>query len=198
MISKINYGNITEGSGIGVMAFKIQIDNQIFPEGQIGNVIGILLKHPNKRKVVEINGKFAPILNEQMLTLIMTLKDNGFHTQVNAPGDQYYPWFSLIDRLVIHVDDFKIWPTFKCEDFVYYVSVCENDIIPEPEVPKYPNVILYLNPYWNINKLKLLRFIENSPNKWRFYPRDKSLYEIKIYKYFEPKDEMEVINGTSN
>jgi len=195
MINKITYGNITEGSGIGVMAFKIKIDNQIFPKDQIGKVMKVILSHSNKRKVVEINGNFAPILNEQMLTLIMTLKDNNFHTQVNAPGDQYYPWFSLIDRLVIHIDNLKIWPTFKCEDFIIYLSP-KGKLI-EPEIPKYPNVVLYLNPYWHLEEDKILTFMEKTKNNWRIYPKALNVYIEDIWK-FKEQEEGRLVYGTIN
>jgi len=192
MITKVTYGNITEGSGVGVLAFQIDIDNQIFPPDQVGEVMKAILKFDlSKRRIVEIGGHFAPILNEQMLTLIMTLKDNGFHIQVNAPGDQYYPWFSMIDRLVVHINNFKIWPTFKCEDFVFH-PLGDHPLI-EPEVPKINNIILYVYP--NLDNMEMLNFLSNAKNYWRIYPLMNYATSINIWNY---EKKMGVENGTNN
>ena len=193
MITKVTYGNLTEGSGVGIVAFKLEIDNQIFPDGQIGEVINTIISFKDgKNKIIEINGNFAPVLNEQMLTLIMTLKDNDFHIQVNAPGDQYYPWFSMIDRLVVHINNIKIWPTFKCEDFVFH-PVGDWPLL-EPEVPKVNGVILYVYPSL-LDDREMINFLSITINSWRIYPITMFVTSIDVWEY---EKKMEVLNGTNN
>ena len=193
MITNVTYGNLTEGSGIGIIGFKIQIDNQIFPPDQVGEVMETLISFKGlKNRVAEINGFFAPVLNEQMLTLVMSLKNNGFHIQVNAAGDQYYPWFSMIDRLVIHINNCKIWPTFKCEDFVFH-PVGDNSL-KEPDVPKVDGVILYIYP-GSISTQQMLRFLSKAVNYWRIYPITDFITEVTIFDF---KNKPEELNGTSD
>lgn len=181
MIKKVTFANIRCGISIGTFAFLMEIDDSPLGENEINLIIEKMLKFPTSRnKIVLIFGNYETNLSEYMLTLMMSLKDKGFTIQVEASGDKVLPWYVQANRLTIHIDDLKKWPSFPCDEFVLHVTGKEAP--EEPQVPELnKNIILSLAP-GNLSTLKVFSFLNKAKNNWRIYPEAQKVHIQVVYK----------------
>ncbi len=181
MIKKVTFENIRGGISIGTFAFVIEIENSLLEENEINLVIEKMIKFPtSKNRIVLIMGDYKTTLPDQMLTLMMALKDKGFIIQVEAPGDKVQPWFVQANRLTIHIDDLKKWPSFPCDEFVLHAL--RTECPDEPQVPELnKNIILSLDP-GKLSTLKVFSFLNKAKNNWKIYPETLKVHIQVVYR----------------
>ena len=181
MIKKITFENIRGGISIGTFAFHIEIENTPLKENKINLVIKKMLEFPTtKTRIALIKGKFCSIYNDQMLTLVLALKDKGFFIQVEAPGDKAFPWFGQVNRLIIHINDKTKWPSFPCDEFVLHATKEETPL--EPQVPELNSkTVLSLAP-GKLSTIKVFVFLNKMTHNWRLYPESANVYIQIVYK----------------
>ena len=181
MIKKVTFENIRGGISVGTFAFHIEIEDTPLRENEINLVVEKMLKFPTaKTKIALITGKFPSDFNDQMLTLILALKDKGFTIQVEASGERAYPWFGQANRLVVHIDDQKNWPSFPCDEFVLHATGEEAPL--EPQVPELnKKIILSLAP-GKLSTVKVFVFLNKATKNWRIYPEAIKVYIQVVYK----------------
>ena len=182
MIKTITFENIRAGLSVGTFAFHVEVENIPLKDDEINIIIGKMLKFPTAKTRIAIIKGIYPYgsNNNDMLMLMMTLKDKGFNIQVEAAGDRILPWFSQADRLVIHIDDKKKWPSFPCDEFVLHVT---GDEAPEePQVPELnQNIILSLAP-GTLTTVKVFVFLNKAKYNWRIYPEASKVYVQVVYR----------------
>lgn len=181
MIKKITFENIRGGMSIGTFAFHIEIENSPLKGDEINVVVEKMLKFPTaKNKIVIIKGIFPSEFDNQMLTLIMALRDKGFLIQTEASGDKLLPWYTQGNKLTIHIDDLKKWPSFPCDEFVLHAT---GDEAPEePQVPELnKNIILSLAP-GKLSTVKVFVFLNKAKYNWKIYPEAAKVHIQVVYK----------------
>ena len=181
MIKKVTFENIRSGSSIGTFAFRVEIDEIPLKDGEINLIVDKMIKFPTaKKKIVLLVGDYPPQYSNEILTFIMTLKDKGFVIQVEAPGDQVLPWYSQANRLTIHIDDTRKWPSFPCDEFVLHAIGDEAPL--EPQVPELnPQIVLSLDP-GKLSTIKVFAFLNKALNNWRIYPRAEKVHIQVVHK----------------
>ena len=181
MIKKITFENIRGGMSIGTFAFHIEIENSPLKEDEINVVVEKMLKFPTaKNKIAIIKGIFPSEFDNQMLTLIMALRDKGFLIQTEASGDKLLFWYTQGNKLTIHIDDLKKWPSFPCDEFVLHAT---GDEAPEePQVPELnKNTILSLAP-GKLSTVKVFVFLNKAKYNWKIYPEAAKVHIQVVYK----------------
>ena len=181
MIKKVTFENIRGGISIGTFAFHIEVENTPLEENEINLVIEKMLKFPTtKTRIALISGVFPLGFDDQMLTLMLALKDKGFSIQVETSGERAYPWFGQANRLVVHIDDQKRWPSFPCDEFVLHAT--GEEAPEEPQVPELnQNIILSLAP-GKLSTVKVFVFLNKATKNWRIYPEAMKVYIQVVYK----------------
>ena len=181
MIKKVTFENIRGGISIGTFAFHIEVENTPLEENEINLVTEKMLKFPStKNRIALVTGDFPPGFNDQMLTLMLALKDKGFTIQVEAPGNKALPWFGQANRLIIHIDDVKRWPSFPCDEFVLH---CTKEEAPEePQVPELnQKTVLSFDP-GRLSTIKVFVFLNKMTHNWRLYPEAVKVHIQVVYK----------------
>lgn len=186
MIKKVTFENIRSGSSIGTFAFHVEIDNLPVEENEINLVVEKMLKFPTaKQRIVLITGDYPQDQNNEMLTFIMALKDKGFLIQVEATGEKVLPWYSQANRLTVHIDDTKKWPSFPCDEFVLHATGDEAPL--EPQVPELnQNINLSLSP-GKLSTIKVFVFLNKATHNWRIYPETSKVHIQVVYKRKQEK-----------
>ena len=133
MIARVTYENIKEGANAGVMAFHVELNNSGVQD--LSLIVENIVRFPTaKQKLLVIGGDSSPEMSIPMYSFIMALKDKGFHIQVNSFSRDFYPWFTSVDRLVMHTTDEGDWLTFFCHEFVLHAVGDEAPA--EPTIPE--------------------------------------------------------------
>ena len=181
MIKKVTFENIRNGSSIGTFAFHIEIDTLPMEDGEINTVLEKMMKFPTaKKRIVLLTGDYSGELSNEMLTLVMALKDKGFLIQVEAPGNRILPWYNQVNRLTVHIDDQRKWASFPCDEFVLHATGDEAPL--EPQVPELnQNIILSLNP-GKLSTVKVFVFLNKAQHNWRIYPETAKVHIQVVYK----------------
>ena len=181
MIKKVTFENVRGGISIGTFAFHVEIENSPLKEEEINIVIGKMLKFPTaKSRIAIIKGTFPGEFDNQMLTLIMALRDKGFLIQIEASGEKLLPWFIQGHKLTIHIDDLKKWPSFPCDEFVLHAT--KEEAPEEPQVPELnKNIILSLDS-GKLSTIKVFVFLNKALNNWRIYPEATKVHIQVVYK----------------
>jgi hypothetical protein len=181
MIKKITFENIHSGSSIGTFAFHVEIDDSPSEEDEINIVIEKMLKFPTaKKRIVLITGNYPTGFDDLMSTFMLTLKDKGFIIQVEVPGNRVLPWYNQANRLTVHIDDCRKWPSFPCDEFVLHAT--GDEAPPEPQVPELnPNIVLSFDP-GRLSTIKVFVFLNKATKNWRIYPEANKVHIQVVYK----------------
>ena len=181
MIKKVTFENIRSGMSIGTFAFHVEIEGTPLEENEINIVVEKMLKFPTaKNKIALITGVYRDKTDNEMYTFMLALKDKGFIIQVEAPGNKVRLWYSLANKLTVHIDDIVKWPSFPCDEFVLHAL---GDQAPdEPQVPELnKNIILSLSP-GKLSTTKVFVFLNKATKNWRIYPEAMKVYIQVVYK----------------
>jgi len=161
-----HYGPIKGGRNAGLLAFNIDL-NPI--TGTIEDIVSRINAWESRTKLVKLSASSGFEAAQQtfdILTLMRSLKDNGYQIMVSSYNPEYFSWFALADYLQIFVDD-KPWIGFKCSEIVYTPF---EDTLTEPKIS--PSIALQANLLvngWGLPKDKVYEFLSKAKWNWNLF-----------------------------
>ncbi len=164
MNEDICYTRIKAGPNIGVPVFQINFKEQPNELGRVCEIVKEILNfNTGRNKNVYLKGPF-PQCEEEILTLVKTLKDHNYKIIALTNGERFYTWFSLVDWLIVETSTNGRWTGFKCNELHYTIYSLDD---PEPILSSaFKDTILYVES----SSIDLFPFLRRAKYIWRASP----------------------------